>query len=130
MIDELEKEEKLWKWGLSYKTMVWKMGYGVDAYFSFQCQMILLFLILTLISVPNVWVFNDFDGGDRSDSSLLYKASIGQLGFAKALCWDTTLDSGLLNLKCYTGEIRTIHSFGIIPSTGKMLDACEPNKET
>ena len=23
-----------------------------------------------------------------------------------------------------------MHSFGIIPSNGKLLDACEPNKET
>ena len=92
--------------------------------------MIVLFLILTAISIPNVWIFNDFDGGDWSDQSLLYRASIGQLGFAKALCRDTTLDSGLLNLKCYAGEIRTIHSFGIIPSNGKMLDACEHNQET
>ena len=38
--------------------------------------------------------------------------------------------SGYLNLACYTGQIRTIHSFGVIPSDGVILDACEPNDET
>jgi hypothetical protein len=33
-------------------------------------------------------------------------------------------------LVCYTGQIRKIHSFGIIPKDGKILDACEPNEET
>ena len=35
-----------------------------------------------------------------------------------------------MNLRCFTGEIRTIHSFGLIPSDGNILDACLPNDET
>lgn len=82
-----------------------KMGYGVTAYFGFQCQMIFLFVILIALAIPGFWMYNDFDGGDRGSHGLLYKLTIGQLGFAKALCKDTTLESGNLNLVCYTGEI-------------------------
>jgi len=54
-----------------------KMGYGVTAYFGFQCQMIFLFVILIALAIPGFWMYNDFDGGDRGSHGLLYKLTIG-----------------------------------------------------
>lgn len=40
------------------------------------------------------------------------------------------MESRFLWLVCQTGEIWELHAFGIIPSDGRILDACEPNSET
>jgi len=65
--------------------------------------MIILFIILVGLAVPSWTMFNEFEGRDRSKMGLMHKLTLGQLGFAKALCKDTSLESGLLNLVCYTG---------------------------
>ena len=90
----------------------------------------ILFVILVICVIPAFWMFNDFDGGDRAPHSFTSRMSIAQLGFAKALCKDTPLESGFLNLVCHTGEIRTIHDFGVIPEGAVVLDACIDNEET
>lgn len=92
--------------------------------------MIILFLLIVAVSIPNFWIFNDFDGGDRGDHDWIFRLSIAQLGFAKALCRDTSLGTGKLRLNCYAGQIQTIHSFGVIPSDGAIQDACVANEET
>jgi len=37
LVENVEKERKIIEANNTYKTLVRKMGYGVDAYFSFQC---------------------------------------------------------------------------------------------
>ena len=75
-------------------------------------------------------LFSNYPNGDRLKRSVLSKINIGRLGFSKAYCKDINMESWFLKLTCYTGEIREVHSFGIIPSNGMILDACEPNEET
>ena len=54
-----------------------KLGYGTVAFFNFQEYMIILFFLLVLIVAPNLWMFNEFDGGDRKSQSWTFRASIG-----------------------------------------------------
>ena len=54
-----------------------KLGYGTVAFFNFQEYMIILFFLLVLIVAPNLWMFNEFDGGDRKPQSWTFRASIG-----------------------------------------------------
>jgi len=108
-----------------------KLGYGTVAYFYFHEFMIWMLIAICAISIPSMIFFTSYKNGDRDIThNSLYKFGIANLGFAKAYCWDTNMNSWFLRLECQTGEIRQIYSFGIIPSDGHILDACEPNNET
>ena len=107
-----------------------KLGYGTVAFFNFQFYMIILCVLLVLITAPNFWLYNEFDGGNRKPVPWYSRLSISQIGFSKTLCKDTTLESGYLNLRCYAGEIKEIYTFGVIPGDAHILDACIPNEET
>ena len=71
-----------------------------------------------------------YGDGRRVGSSFLNRFSIGNLGFARALCKDTTFQDGTLELQWQTSQISEIVSFGIIPSDAAVNDAWWPNEET
>lgn len=106
------------------------LGFGTVAYFDFHLYLIILYIIVVILLLPSLYLFLFYGDGRKLGSSFLTKFSIGNIGFSSALCKDVTLQVGNLNLACPTAEIRRIESFGVIPSDGKVNDACWPNEET
>lgn len=127
----MSSEEKLQAKEKESKKGFMKLGYGTVAYFNFHEIMIWMLLIICLFIIPSMILFASYKNGNRDKrANFLSKVTIGRLGFSKAYCKDINMESRFLKLKCFTGEIWNVHSFGIIPSDGHILDACEPNEET
>lgn len=127
----MSSEEKLRIKEAKSKKGFMKLGYGTVAYFNFHEIMICMLLIICLVTIPSMVLFSSYKNGNRDKRvTWINEINIGELGFSKAYCKDTNMESRYLKLKCNTGEIRDVHSFGIIPSDAHILDACEPNKET
>ncbi len=40
------------------------LGYGTVAYFNFHWYMIILFVIIVGLTLPSIWLFTNFEGGD------------------------------------------------------------------
>ena len=106
------------------------LGFGTVGYFDFHLYLMILYVIIVILLLPSLYLFLFYGDGRKLGSSFLNKFSIGNLGFSSAECKDVTLQVGNLQISCPTAEIRQIVSFGVIPSDGKVNDACWPNDET
>ena len=90
--------------------------------------MILLFSLLTFLSLPSIYYFLSYT--DDSSGGFFRRLEMGNMGFAQALCRDVPLGVGIMHLTCSTGFIQEIVSFGIIPHNANIMDACTQNVET
>lgn len=111
-----------------------KLGYGMIAYFNFYEYLILLFFVMTLLTLPSMYLFSTTQKGNQEYTDQrqgrLFKYNMGSYGFSSTLCRNIGVGIGKLSLSCETGRIKKIVDFGIIPSNARILDACLQNQET
>jgi hypothetical protein len=93
-------------------------------------DLIIMFLLLTLLAVPSFYLFTNYEGRNRQNSGLLHSVSLGNMGFSQTICHDITLMVGKLTLACPTGKIQDVVSFGVTPKDAMVLDSCLPNNES
>ncbi len=106
------------------------LGYGTQAYFDLHIYLIFLFLILVVLAIPQFYILLTYHNGNKTYSGLFHHIGLGNLGFAEPLCKDVALGVNTLKLKCDTGFITDVVSFGVTPNGASILDACMPNEET
>lgn len=61
------------------------LGYGFVTYFSFMEFMILLFTILTFLSLPSLYYFLTFRQNPNTQAGLMDKFSLANLGYSSTL---------------------------------------------
>ena len=59
-------------------------GYGMVGYFSLQCMLIFMFLLMTILSYPNMAYFSKHSGIDQPKGYA--KSSLGNLGGSNSIC--------------------------------------------
>ncbi|CAI2373992.1 unnamed protein product [Moneuplotes crassus] len=106
------------------------LGYGFVAYFSFMEFMIILFSIMTLLSLPSLYYFITFRKTPNTQAGLLDKFSLANLGYSSTLCDANHLEIKKLHMSCETGEMQELVSFGIIPPMSEIQDACYETEDT
>ena len=106
------------------------LGYGTVAYFDLIQTLIVMFLCLSLVSIPTLYLLSSYEGRNTSPAGFLHSLSFGNLGFSQTVCNDVSLGVSNLTLHCPVGEIREVVSFGVTPHEAKILDSCMPNEET
>ena len=67
--------------------MFLRYGTGISQYFSIQAKLIQLFCILTLFAVPQMIIYDYFDGYNwTSNVKLFEKLSFGDMGYSGNFC--------------------------------------------
>ena len=106
-----------------------ELGFGWYAFFVILEWLIILFSILSVISLLNIALY--FYLGDSKTSNIpLDFIELGNIGYASSMCKNIELGIGTLTLVWTSGQISHIESYGIMPSTAKYLDTCISNKDT
>lgn len=107
-----------WVWFTSTirKSEFTNYGVGVTLYFQFLKFLSMMFLMLTILSVP-AYIFyfsgTQSDDGSGDMKSFLGKLSLGNIGQSSYACNSATaLGSEKFNLYCAYGTLSTIVEFG------------------
>ena len=114
--------------GTSSKLM--SFGYGIVAFIDMHLYLIMMMSTIILLLLPLMWMYSTFEFGNEVETSHIHSLSLGNLGFSKSICLDTTVGSGSLYFDCTTGIISDIYDFGITPDGSRILDPCQQNEET
>ena len=62
-------------------------GIAIENFFNLECRLILIYLIVTLIALPQMIIFATFDNQSASNTSSLFSGiNFGSLGQANSLC--------------------------------------------
>ena len=71
------------------------------------------FLIVSLLATPLYVIYNLQGGYDNS--KVFERWSIGNLGFSRAYCFTTAIETQFLTISCESGVITNRYDFGVIP---------------
>lgn len=96
-----------------------ELGIGMTLYFRQMKFFAIVFLILTVLSVPSL-IFYHGTGGPTSN--LFFTTSIGNLGQSDIACSSTEFSQNKTNsmtLQCESGTMSKIVDFGLESSTTK-----------
>ena len=104
---------------------------GINGYKQFLRQLIQLFAILSILSLPISYVYSTGEGYSRSsihnqDSSLL-KYSLGNMGYSSKQCMNQLLMSDKIHMTCPYGHLSSILTNGLGINTninGETSDFC------
>ena len=99
-------------------------GYGIVAFIEMNLYLIVMMSTIILLLLPLMWMYSTFEFGNEEKSGSIHSLSLGNLGFSKSICKDTTVGSGKLFFDCPTGNISDIYDFGITPDGSVLLDPC------
>ena len=80
------------------KKGFWTLGYGFVAYFTFLELMVLLFTVLTILSIPSLYYYITFRGSSKGNKSMLDTFHMGNLGYAAPLCREVHLGVGKITM--------------------------------
>lgn len=94
---------------------IMKLGYGITAYRNIMWAMIVLFGVLTLLSVPAIVIYKGGEGYHLSLAKTVGRAkfSLGNLGYSSVQCTQIPLGIGKLSMSCPYGVIGEILDYGV-----------------
>jgi len=78
-------------------------------------MLILLFFILSLVSIPQILIFNQHKAYLNANNRVFSQSTIGNMGFSGSYCGSSTLNINNMQLSCVTGVLDEIGSIGIVP---------------
>lgn len=80
-----------------------KYGTGIKNYFTLQWQMIVVFSVLSLLAIPQMFIMGSFGGLDYLGDNLSFyaKYSFGNMGFSGSIC-----SKSIINFERNHGAIR------------------------
>lgn len=92
------------------------LGFGMVAYFSMLRSLILMFSIFTLISIPMMSTYKQYDGLSTGNNYSKTKYSLGNFGFTEYMCKHIFRGiDGNYQFACRTGKIQSLTWAGILP---------------
>ena len=97
-----------------------RYGAGIQSYFSIQANLIKLFCVLSLFTIPQLLIYNYFDGYNwTTQESLFEQLSFGNMGYSGNYCgmkfinWDS--QETVVSLQCQgTARIRRVLDSGLV----------------
>lgn len=90
------------------------LGYGMVSYFNMIQMFVVVFFVMTLLHLPNLYLFSKWSNYKGSKAGLTATTSIGNMGFATTKCVNTAMNSNQIVFSCVTGQISQIVDFGYI----------------
>lgn len=63
-------------------------GSGIDIYFRFLREMMVFYVIIIILITPVLMIYNRYGGLNSDTAPILSKLSLGNLGFAKNMCFN------------------------------------------
>ena len=76
------------------------------AYFAFHEFLILLFIVLTITSLPSMYIYSKFNEQHALLNDVWGRYEMSNLGFSSSVCKEVALGVGKLSLHCDTGTIQ------------------------
>ena len=106
------------------------LGYGMIAYFDMLRVLIYVFGLITLLSLPSLFIYNSYDAMRNANNKIFSAYSLGNMGFSAGRCFTGPLGADRIMPSCASGTLSDIVSAGFIPGDSPDVNYCRVVNDT
>lgn len=120
-VSEVRVEEQIWD---ENEDPINVLGYGLCSYFDMIKNLVKIFVVLTILNIPLMYLFSHYDAYKSDKLGVISQFTIGNMGMARTQCDSAKLAGDAILMSCNTGVIDSISYIGIINQMKIWLFAC------
>lgn len=89
------------------------LGFGIVTYRDLLFQLIWLFLLLSVVALPSIYVYKAGTGYENLVIHGWESDSLGNLGYSSVQCSTIPLGVGTMTINCPFGIVGEIYDYGV-----------------